>query len=130
MIEKQLKALELNSQIIENLKREVAICKDDIKFYTKQPVHVHKLMKLEKQNFFKTHPLRWGILYYFIMNTDKNSNLDTLEERDFWINRFNHSSKSEFHNLSSNLNGPRRGTIQKWIGPSHNVDLDLVPEDF
>ena len=56
--EKQLKEIELNSQIIENFKREVAICKDEIKFYTKQPVYVHKLMKLEEQNFFKTHPLR------------------------------------------------------------------------
>ena len=85
VIETQLKEIELNSQIIENYKREVAICKDDIKFYTKQPVHVHKLMKPEEQNFFKTHSLRWGILYSFIMNTDRNSNLYTLEERDFWI---------------------------------------------
>ena len=125
VIEKQLKEIELNSQVIENLKREVTICKDEIKFYTKQPVHVHKLMKLEEQNFFKTHPLRWGILYSFIMNTDRNSNLYTLEERDFWIDRFNHSSKSEFDNLSSNLNGPRRGTVQKWMGPRQNIDFRL-----
>ena len=62
------------------------------------------------------------------MNTTRSSNLYTSEERDFWIDQYNHSTVSEFDNLSSNLNGPRRSTVQKWIGPRQAVDFGLSAE--
>ena len=127
IIQGQRSEIELKSEIIENLKHDLSECKEKINFYTEQPAHVHELIRMQEK-LSKKDPLRWGILYSFIMNNDRNSNLYTTEERDFWIDRYNHSSNSEFDNLSSNLNGPRRSTVQKWIGPRQSVEFGLSAE--
>ena len=115
----------LKSQIIENLKSDLSDFKAEIDVYIKKPPHVHQLIKLEEENFKKYEPLRWSILHSLIMNTERNTNLYIMEEQDFWIDRYNHTSKSEFDNLSSNLNGPHISTVRKWIGPRQKIDFGL-----
>ena len=92
-----------------------------------QPAHVHELIRVQEK-LSKKDPLRWRILYSFIMNNERNSNLYTTEERDFRIDIYNHSSNSEFDNLLSDLNGPRRSTVQKWIEPRQSVEFGLSAE--
>ena len=59
------------------------------------------------------------------MNTERNTNLYTIEELGFWIDRYNHTSMSEFDNFSSSLNEPHISTVRKWIGPRQKIDFGL-----
>ena len=125
VINEQSNETNLKWQIIENLKSDLSDCRAEIDFYIKQPPHVHQLIKLEEENFKKYEPLPWGILHSLVMNTERNTNLYTIEERDFWIDRYYHTLKSEFDNLLSNLNGPHISTVRKWIGPRQKIDIGL-----
>ena len=127
-VQDQRNDIKLKTEVINNFKEDISKYKAEADFYKKQPVHVHELITVEEKKVLETNPLRKGLLHSFIMNTTRSSSLYTNEERDFWIDRYNHSTVSEFDNLSSNLNGPRRSTVQKWIGPRQAVDFGLSAE--
>ena len=65
-----------------------------------------------------------------VMNVDRKNKLYTEVESDFWIDRFYHCSISKFNNLSSNLNGLYRSSIQQWMGSRNSNDLGLTPGEM
>ena len=115
-------------EILKFLEKDIASREQALDFYRRQPAHIQELIRIEEEGTLTSQPLQHNLLKSMIMNVNRDKNRYSVEERDFWIDRYNHSSISQFNNLASNLNGPHRSTVQAWMGPRKAEGLGLNSE--
>eukprot|EP00112_Aurelia_sp_Birch-Aquarium-sp1_P019661 Seg4915.1 transcript_id=Seg4915.1/GoldUCD/mRNA.D3Y31 product="hypothetical protein" protein_id=Seg4915.1/GoldUCD/D3Y31 len=83
-------------EILECMESDIASREQALNFYRRQPAHIQELIRIEEAGTLTSQPLRHNLLKSMIMNVNREKNRYSVEERDFWIDRYNHSSISQF----------------------------------
>lgn len=112
-------------EILECMENDIASREQALNFYRRKPAHIQELIWIEEEGTLTSQLVRHSLLKSMIMNVNREKNRYSVEERDFWIDRYNHSSISQFQNLASNLNGPHRSRVHAWMGPRKAEGLGL-----